>query len=40
MTVDGQDVVDTPALLYPSPGSVVQKVRAYCSLPPSGDASN
>ena len=29
VVVDGRDVVDTPALLYPSPRSVVQKVRAY-----------
>jgi hypothetical protein len=29
VTVDGTDVVDTPALLYPTPTSVVKKVRAY-----------
>lgn len=29
VVVDGKDVVDTNRLLYPTPSSVVKKVRAY-----------
>jgi hypothetical protein len=29
VVVDGTEVVDTPALVYPTPTSVVKKVRAY-----------
>jgi hypothetical protein len=37
VVVDGRDVVDTPALLYPTPTSVVRKVREYLasSSPPA-----
>jgi hypothetical protein len=29
VVVDGTEVVDTPALFYPKPATVVSKVRAY-----------
>jgi hypothetical protein len=36
VAVDGKDVVDTPVLLYPTPTSVVARVRAYLASSPSG----
>lgn len=34
VTVDGTEVVDTNRLWYPTPNSVVAKVRAHLAAPP------
>ena len=36
VSVDGTDVVDTNRLLYPTPGSVVERVRAFVAPRPPG----
>ena len=38
VVVDGADVVDTNRLWYPTPGSVVERVRAYLRASTAGPA--